>query len=699
MKQGKVIGNSIKGAVSLLRICTVLLAVVSFWATAQGMANYVFHAKWQAYAASLAIQGILLGLNFYFPAFWNRIKSKDAKGGLLTLTAIVVFCSSWFSFIFIVEQVYGQSWEIESRLLIQSVYRRQLYLAEDYADKYKGILADDLNQQIIDLYSQAKSLSAGETNPIDDMNWDEERMVYTTDDFAARNEMKAIIDAMESASRENASPNERERAIEIVMEMRVGIENTSEQLQGQVERTNGYLDAANSTLQESQRNLNAASPETDRTPLITAVELAQQNLEKRQSELQELQGRLSDYQEAMVRVQFYEISLGLISEGSADLISASLRNIQQELFHDSPDLDSLESQAANIFQLLQSAVDVSVNEGKEYLTLLNEMNQFINDLKDYKVISSIVENFDDLIEKLGNDAEDFIDGKENWKSEWSQRLNVLKSQIALLPTYNNAENSEMQNYDRAQASDELDDMIRLYIADHNAAQQGIIYLSSPYRGMAIFSIILAFFLDIAAFVTGLLIEVINQWEEQKKDVDEENEIEEEEKVKYAYENIDVPELNHYLYINGEYVHEAGENTYRAIEHGQEIEVSLPDIGLKAGLYVEQDGNLKPISDTKELQLVTNPQDGIYKNCCIRYEDHALSVAEDFDKEYRYLTSVSDRIPVYVLENNHLEITTSGFLNNSKAAVIVIALNQKGTEVIAIYMCDKVIESAFHLNNE
>lgn len=59
----------------------------------------------------------------------------------------------------------------------------------------------------------------------------------------------------------------------------------------------------------------------------------------------------------------------------------------------------------------------------------------------------------------------------------------------------------------------------------------------------------------------------------------------------------------------------------------------------------------------------------------------------------------DRIPVYILENNHLEITTAGSLNNSKAAVIVIALNQKGTEVIAIYMCDKMIESAFHLNNE
>lgn len=690
MKQGSTIRNSIKGAVSLLRICTVLLAVVSFWATAQGMANYVFHEKWQAYAASLAVQGILLGLNFYFPTFWNKIESKITKAGLLILTAIVVFCSSWFSFIFIVEQVYGQSWEVESRLLIQSVYRRQLYQAESYAGKYKEILAENLNQQIIDLYSQAKNLSAGEMNPVDDMEWDEERVVYTSADFAARNEMKAIIDAMESASRENASPNERERAIEIVLEMRTGIENTSEQLQEQIERANSYLDMANSTLQESQRNLNAASPETDRTSLITSVELAQQNLANRQIEVQELQEQLSNYQDAVVRVRLYEISLGLVTEGSADLISASLRGIQQELFRDSPDLDSLESQAANIFQLLQSSVDVSANEGKEYLTLLNEMNQFINDLKDYKAISSTVENFDDLIEKLGNDAENYVESKDNWKSEWSQRLNALKSQIALLPVYSNDENAEMQNYDRAQASDELDDMLRLYISDHNAAQQGIIYLSSPYRGMAVFSIILAFFLDIAAFVTGLLIEVMNQWEEQEKNINEENEETEEKKEKHNCENIHVPGLRHYLYINGEYVHEAGENIYRAIENGQEIEVNMPDIGLEAGLYVKNGEEWTLISEEQELRLISSPQDGIYKNSRIKYEDHALSIARETDIQYRYLTSVVEETPVYMLENNYLEITRASSLNDNKASVMVIALNQKGTEVIAIYMCDKSI---------
>ena len=51
----------------LLRICTVLLAAVSFWSTAQGMKEYTFAEGWQAYAASLGIQGLLLGLNFSLP--------------------------------------------------------------------------------------------------------------------------------------------------------------------------------------------------------------------------------------------------------------------------------------------------------------------------------------------------------------------------------------------------------------------------------------------------------------------------------------------------------------------------------------------------------------------------------------------------------------------------------------------------------
>ena len=86
-------------AVDWLRLCTLLLAAVSFWATAQGMSSYVFSEGWQAYAASLAVQGILVGLNFYLPSFWRRI-SSGPKIWLGALTVVVLLCSSWFSFIF-----------------------------------------------------------------------------------------------------------------------------------------------------------------------------------------------------------------------------------------------------------------------------------------------------------------------------------------------------------------------------------------------------------------------------------------------------------------------------------------------------------------------------------------------------------------------------------------------------------------------
>ena len=69
--------------VILLRICTVLLAAVSFWSTAQGMREYTFSEGWQAYAASLGIQGLLLGLNFSLPHFLKQCDEWWQRAALL----------------------------------------------------------------------------------------------------------------------------------------------------------------------------------------------------------------------------------------------------------------------------------------------------------------------------------------------------------------------------------------------------------------------------------------------------------------------------------------------------------------------------------------------------------------------------------------------------------------------------------------
>lgn len=64
----------------------------------------------------------------------------------------------------------------------------------------------------------------------------------------------------------------------------------------------------------------------------------------------------------------------------------------------------------------------------------------------------------------------------------------------------------LRSYDRDAASRTLDDMIRRYIANHNAIYQGIIYLQSPYCHLALFALLLALSFDLAGFIFGVVIE-------------------------------------------------------------------------------------------------------------------------------------------------------------------------------------------------
>ena len=89
--------------------------------------------------------------------------------------------------------------------------------------------------------------------------------------------------------------------------------------------------------------------------------------------------------------------------------------------------------------------------------------------------------------------------------DYSQKIERLKATISGLPVSDSG-----QEYDRADALDKLDDAQRLYISEHNPVDQALIYLGSPYWQLAAFSLVLAFFLDIAAFITGLVIDVADR---------------------------------------------------------------------------------------------------------------------------------------------------------------------------------------------
>lgn len=66
----------------LLRVSVIFLSIVSFFTTANGMKQYIFiNDDVIAYAASAAIQGILLALSMNLPGYLISIYKKKRPSG------------------------------------------------------------------------------------------------------------------------------------------------------------------------------------------------------------------------------------------------------------------------------------------------------------------------------------------------------------------------------------------------------------------------------------------------------------------------------------------------------------------------------------------------------------------------------------------------------------------------------------------
>ena len=180
-----------RNSTQLLRIGVVFLSAVSFFTTANGMSRYIFDDNDViAYAASAAIQGILLALSMNLPGYLNSIWNKSriteeqsaqgnkgwvrliqwlGKAGsllgrmipcglVILLTLVAIFCSSWFSYIYIAETIHQDSWGADSELLVQQTYRTELYNARDYAHAYRIYLEENVGKKIILLEEQTQAV-------------------------------------------------------------------------------------------------------------------------------------------------------------------------------------------------------------------------------------------------------------------------------------------------------------------------------------------------------------------------------------------------------------------------------------------------------------------------------------------------------------------------------------------------------------
>lgn len=740
------------GSYQLIRIAVICLAGVSLYTTAQGMTQYIFHNDTAAYAASAAIQGILLamsmGLLKYIRGIWKNnwhvLLRLFTCIMIILLTIVTMFCSSWFSYIYIAEIVHFDSWGTDSELLVQQTYRAELYNARDYAHTYRIYLESDMGEKILMLEEQADAISKKEKLDSPVSNWEEEMATYGDTNTMAGNYMSTVIDAMRKAM-EQSSGNSRELAAKAVMDAQENIRNRMTDIQQNLDRLDETIASYEEQIARLRNSINNAVPGTNTSSLTNSLNNFVQRIEEETAAQAALREENSQLEEASKRLKFYESWLGLNDASSSIAIRNTLLEMQTEFFQEDPDEAQLLATATSIFENIRNAASYNDDNSLSYTNLLVQMNQLILNLKDYTDIKEIESSLDNLIVELreekaidfsdeeadgGNSPDETEQDKTNsdktkqdktdsnkWKNPWNNRLEALKSQISSMPMYSAQQTTNgegtgiltesqlniLRTYDRKEASDQLDDMIRLYIANHNALYQGIIYLLSPYKMLALFSLILAFAFDMSGFILGF----VNQGEIKKNTgfiedkpsagIKKQMANKEENGMNWSV----IPPLNKYKVLTGDYEKKDNVYIYQVFENGLltkwNIEDSVPYV---QGIYME-DKTLETkgilVSATEQSVLFTNqpegPRDGIYLNCRLEFEEGSLFLVREAKQAETksFLANVNEYVPIHSYNPSKGENQTIPAVQLSsdriEAHMVILALNDKGTRIAAVYMME------------
>lgn len=735
----KTVGTGEKSGSQLLQFAVICLAIASFFTTAQGMRNYIFNGEQTiAYVTSGAIQGILLALSMNLPRFMRRIWNEEKSNAfikaiieivLLILTGISLFCSSWFSYVYIAETVHKGSWDTDSELLVQQIYRNELYDASDYSKAYRTYLEAELGQKILDLQSLANQLptQASDFN----MDWENERQQYASDDTTASGHMTTVINQMETAFVTAPSQENRDLAAQAVTEAQAGIETELKNEQASIDIINSNLSAYSSQINSLNQQIRSATTQTELASLRETLDRYQAMQLTEVSRQQTIQQEINALENAQNRLNVYAVNLGLSNSTSSISIKSNLLEMQTELFKDNPDVDSLRSLATETFANLRNAESLSTDsEGESslsYSNLLTQMNTLVLNLNDCASIKSIETTLNDLTNGLRRATTSTSNTK--WKSVWQTRIENLKAQISALPTFvtSSADVSEitesqqriLTGFDRTESCANLDNATRRYINDHNALEQGTIYLTSPYKGLALFALVLAFFWDLSGFVFGV---VDLGAKENKNDsgISGNND----------RETIDVPKIfksmkekvgenesqwsirltaNSYKVVTGSFRCEDGVYYYGVFENGihKEWEV-VDDHAYHEGIYLVDNVAARKgvaLSEKHQDVIFSNqgfekmPQDGVYLNGTLSYHEGSLlfeaEVGGKSDKSAEndaspyYIANVEEYVPVHCYAPKRGENITQPAIDLAKfpmkVKVAVLALNPECTRIVAMYL--------------
>lgn len=487
--------NSHNEGIRIVKAAAFCFAVVSWYATARGLQEYVFIGQyWQALMISFGIQSILFVFNLKLPNYFDRIgeripeefrkhrkyhtwkrrgesKSTFRWSFLQKLIAlfyvIVLLASSFFSFVYMTNLVYKNTQYIDANVILDRKYRMYLNEIDVYSNEFAKVSQLTINSKLAKLQELTKGSNSGDQKSKSDL---ENILIEKQKEYNIKSaEQKAAQSRFETAKGTYETPmNVRWRSSQVYAEEKE------------------EYDTARKDLEQVGTEVATAKSEVDKAQL-----------------------ELDNYRPTL-NTTVHDL---LVKTLDPEFVSDDLNSLMTDLNNMVIGIGENQTSTSVFAQIVLISKELSIAiENYEALKSVQSQKGDNNDIADFK--KQLLN--DEIIVPVPS-SESFLDDKKQWEVKWKDRFQSMETVIKSVPKCSESafigidgiseivDIESLKEFNAQKISDEIDVIVRGNLAHINALERAVKLLFSTFPALAWFSLAIAVFFDISSLLAGLFI--------------------------------------------------------------------------------------------------------------------------------------------------------------------------------------------------
>lgn len=534
--------KDLKNAQNLLRYATAILAFLSLTTTAKGMKSFVFDTDWMAYLGSFAIQSILVVFSLLLCRFfvqvtvlaWADYLKRLAEEMMILFFCMTLALSSVFSFSYIANSAYKDTWVSDSETIIHDLLLEEAYNLQEENNRRGKVLLDDISGTakeklegaiIVSKSDKTEKLRQDLNDLINKLN------IQTESSGQVDIDKEELLETYPRYAKDiNSLYSEYEKKYKKVFEE-------------QIDSYNGVVNELMSwQLEELAYSEMKKRSEDNQKKLQTIIK----NLESLKTNISgwrnhNLDKAISAYRSGFCTIcDNIKIKCENLVETVAE-IETTAENIENE--EQDKNLDELNEILSDIYLLgidknskvddlmkkvNNLAIDASKNDDfsseiiQDIISLRNAMMLYDNYLELQEQLDTYIKNNLTIIYQLdkGDEA-----AEQRWNNARNNDFNTLFVYINSLPNVSayDAPDSISPSYDSDEIREKISIVQRDLLGNLTDFEKAFNYFKYEFRVMAYFSALVAVYFDLGAFLVGCFLYLSEYFDVKEDDSKKESE--------------------------------------------------------------------------------------------------------------------------------------------------------------------------------